>query len=154
MSDRLLICVDASAAGLAAARVAIDMLSSHGGRARALFVAGDDTSSRLQDGDVVDEDSTESQIGHAGEALLARVRDMAEPEDLEVETRLLFGDPLRLILDEAERWRPDLILMGRGRRRGPGSPVVGSLTAHVLEFTRWPVVVVPAELDRDYRRPS
>lgn len=149
MSDRLLLCVDSSQAALAAARVAINMLGSHGGTISTLFVASEDVSSLPAD-ESGDEFSG-SPLRHAGEAVLARVREMAEEEGLDVETHLMFGEPLRTILEEADHWKPDLILMGRGRRKGPGSPVVGSLTAHVLEFSRWPVVVVPSELDRRYR---
>jgi len=56
---------------------------------------------------------------------------------------VLRGDPLRAILEDAREWQPDLILVGRTGRSGPGSPMVGSLAMHLIEFTEWPVVVVP-----------
>ena len=69
--------------------------------------------------------------------------DLASAQGIECETLLRAGDPFRMILDEADRWDADLIVMGRSDRRGPSSPYLGSETAHVLEFTDRPVLVVP-----------
>jgi hypothetical protein len=35
-------------------------------------------------------------------------------------------------------------VIGRTGRRGPASPLLGSLAAHVLEFAERPVLVTPA----------
>lgn len=46
-------------------------------------------------------------------------------------------------LADAHSWHPDYVVIGRTGRSGPGSPMVGSLAVHLLEFTDWPVIVVP-----------
>jgi hypothetical protein len=38
--------------------------------------------------------------------------------------------------------------MGRTGRRGPGRALVGTQVEHVLEFTEWPVIVVPAPVEK------
>ncbi len=68
---------------------------------------------------------------------------MGAQRGVSVETATLEGDPLREILEDARRWQPELVLIGRTGRAGPGSPMLGSLALQLLEFTEWPVVVVP-----------
>jgi nucleotide-binding universal stress UspA family protein len=60
-----------------------------------------------------------------------------------VTTRRDGGQPFDVILDHADEWDADLIVVGRSDLRRPGQPYVASQTEHVLEFTRLPVVVVP-----------
>jgi nucleotide-binding universal stress UspA family protein len=127
MGDRLLLCLDASRAALAAARLAIDIVGRHGGRIRAVCVTADEG----------------EELAGAAHALLARVEAMATDRRIPIETVLAHGDPARRILEAADSWRPDLILIGRAGRRGPGSPVLGGNTLRVLEFSEWPVLVVP-----------
>lgn len=51
--------------------------------------------------------------------------------------------PYEVILDEAESWPADMIILGRGRRHGIGRALLGNQTDHVLEFPTMPVTVVP-----------
>jgi nucleotide-binding universal stress UspA family protein len=60
-----------------------------------------------------------------------------------VEVRQSTGDPLRRILDEARTWPTDMIVMAVSDQRGVRSNYVGSVTEQVIEFSRWPVLVVP-----------
>lgn len=155
MGDRMLLCVDGSVAALEAARVAVDLAARHGGVVRALFVvdarAAVATASALGEvsrgvDDVID--SPADRLSRTGEAVLERVAALGEDDGVEVETVLGRGEPLDVILEEAEEWGPDLVLIGRTGRRGPGSAMMGSTTAHVIEFAQWPVVVVPARAER------
>ena len=59
--------------------------------------------------------------------------------------RLGAPSPVRGISSaEAQAWAADLTVMARSQRRHrAGDPYVGSETAHVLEFTEQPVLVVP-----------
>lgn len=62
------------------------------------------------------------------------------------------GRPFEVLLQLAEEWRADLIVMGRSDKRRPGTPYVGSQTEHLLEFTHVPVLVVPYPRRRDAGR--
>jgi nucleotide-binding universal stress UspA family protein len=64
-----------------------------------------------------------------------------EPSRVEVKQAL--GEPFHLILDEARSWPADMIVMAVSDQRGVRSNYVGSVTEQVIEFSRWPVLVVP-----------
>lgn len=128
----LLVCVDGSVAALAAVRLAIDLVARHGGDVRAVSVVGGNDPGRRGARDVA--------------VVLDRVTRMGADRDVTVETEMLAGDPLRAIVRDARAWRPDLVLIGRTGRSGPGSPMVGSLAMHLVEFAEWPVVVVPERM--------
>lgn len=128
----LFVCVDGSVAALAAVRLAIDLVARHGGDVRAVSVLPGDGPGRRGARDVG--------------VVLDRVARMATERDVAIETEMLTGDPLRAIVRDARAWHPDLVLIGRTGRSGPGSPMVGSLAMHLVEFAEWPVVVVPERL--------
>lgn len=128
----LLVCVDGSVAALAAVRLAIDLVARHGGDVRAVSVLPGDGPGRRGQHDVA--------------VVLARVARMAADRDVPIDTEMLSGDPLRAIVRDARAWQPDLVLVGRTGRSGPGSPMLGSLAMHLVEFAEWPVVVVPEGL--------
>jgi nucleotide-binding universal stress UspA family protein len=143
--DRLLLCVDGSRAALAAARLALDMIRRHGGSLRAICVvdlepplAGVGAGQAIPAG-------LRAERERDAHAVLAHVMAMAKAQGVVVETVLAEGDPARRLLEEAATWHPDLILLGRVGRHGPGSRVLGGHAARVLEFSEWPVVVVPGD---------
>lgn len=141
---RLFVCVDGSAGALAAIRLALEIAQEHGGEIRAVSVVKDEEATRK----LADRESAPGSGGdrfeRAARSLLDRIRSMADEREVAIETILLRGSPLRAILRDAERWGPDLIVIGRTGRGGPGSPMIGSLATQVIEFSDHPVVVVPA----------
>lgn len=60
-----------------------------------------------------------------------------------METVLRHGEAFAEILREARAFRPDFVVIGRTRGLGPGPTVIGTVTAQLLEFAEWPVIVVP-----------
>ncbi len=60
-----------------------------------------------------------------------------------VETLALEGQPARRILEQADEWPADLIVLGGAGRGRIGEPYVGAQVQHVLEFAQVPVLVVP-----------
>ena len=80
-------------------------------------------------------------------SLLRWVAEMASERGATCEIVEREGEPFRQILQEAEAWPADLVVMGRSDRQGPSSPYLGSVTAHVLEFAACPVLVVPLAAD-------
>lgn len=79
------------------------------------------------------------------QALLRRLAGQAQEAGVDVETELVQGDPGPTLLDEARRWQADLVVVGRSDVRGQGSPYVGRVTRHILEFSECPVLVAVAK---------
>jgi nucleotide-binding universal stress UspA family protein len=139
---RVLVAVDDSPGALRAAHLAIDLAADWHARLRIVSVATDHQLGALLDSTVPDGSASE-RIASGGGALLRHLAEAARERGLEADTVLLEGEPFREILDEANAWPADVIVMGRSDRRGPTSPYLGSVTAHVLEFAECPVLVVP-----------
>lgn len=51
------------------------------------------------------------------------------------------GVPHEAILEEAERWQADLIVMGKLGKRGIGRILLGSVAERVIEFSKLPVML-------------
>lgn len=67
--------------------------------------------------------------------------------DVRCETLLLRGVPAKTIVQEAERWSADLIVIGSQGRGMLYRRMLGSVSEEVLAARRFPVLVVPAEAD-------
>ena len=70
--------------------------------------------------------------------LLISLNDWGTPFD----ARVLIGTPVESILDQAQRIKADLILMGSRGRQGVLRFVLGSVSYAVLHRTTCPVLVV------------
>jgi nucleotide-binding universal stress UspA family protein len=130
---RILLAVNDSPAGLAAARTAIRLARETAGLVRAVLAVAPSTGAVLVDG-----------RSRASNAVLDYVADLAEQAGVAVETATVPGAPARVILDQAATWPADVIVLGRSGVRHVGQPFVGSQVLHVIEFAEVPVVVVPA----------
>jgi len=130
---RILLAVNDSPAGLAAARTAVRLARETAGLVRAVFAVAPATREVLVDG-----------RSRSSSAVLDYVADLARSAGVEAETATVPGAPARVILDQAASWRADVIVLGRSGARQVGQPFVGSQVLHVLEFAEVPVVVVPA----------
>jgi nucleotide-binding universal stress UspA family protein len=139
---RLLVCVNRSPAAIAAARLAIE-LAGHGGTMRLVSVAEDGDTARQIDALGRRERSASQRLEEGVRAVLDRVLALASNHHIDAEAQILRGEPLQAIIRDARAWDPDLVVIGRTTRSGPGSPLIGSLAKHVVEFAEWPVVVVP-----------
>lgn len=142
MIGRILLAVDDSPGGLAAARAAISLAASEHAALRTLHV--------LVDGEL--EQALRSLATHPDvqdrrtsgtSTLLEHVARLAHASGVAVQTVSRTGTPGRCILDEAHAWQPDVIVIARAARHTTGHPYVGSQTRHVLEFADQPVLVVP-----------
>jgi nucleotide-binding universal stress UspA family protein len=138
--QRILVAVDDSAPGLDAARTAVDLAAAHGATVRAVTVVRDHVLARALGAAPA---NAEQRLADVGRSVLVWVAELAAAAGVACETVERDGEPFRCILDEADTWDADLIVMGRSDRSGPSSPYLGSETAHVLEFTDRPVLVVP-----------
>ncbi len=142
MTTTLLLCVDGSPAAMAATHLALRIARDWTAKVYALFVVEDAGLAAHVDR-AIDGAGSGQRLVDAGEALLARVAALATEANVELQCRLDTGEPFEQILECARVLQPDFIVMGRTGRRGPGRALVGSEVEHVLEFTEWPLIVVP-----------
>jgi len=139
----ILLCVDGSLAGTAATRVALRLASEVGARLHALYVVEDSGLAALVDR-TIDGHGADDRLAQTAESLQTRMRAMAEEAGVDIDWILDSGEPFDRIIERARMLQPRFIVMGRAGRRGPGRALVGSQVEHTLEFTEWPVIVVPA----------
>lgn len=139
---RILLAVNDSPAGLAAARTAIWMAQQAGGQIRAVNVLcePDHPPGERRGARAGDEDCRPDSAA----PVLRYVTRLAERAGVGLDTRMTHGHPARSILDQASAWNADVIVLGRSGVRHVGQPFVGSSVLNVLEFAEVPVVVVPA----------
>jgi len=143
---RILLAVDGSAGSLQASRLAFRLAASWGASLRAIAVVGKDRAGRLVD-QAGGGRSAAARARASLEDALAYVVRAGVDAGVAVEPALRVSpgaEPYEAILDEAERWPADLIVVGRGSHRGIGRVLLGSQAEHVLEFATLPVIVVPA----------
>jgi nucleotide-binding universal stress UspA family protein len=121
------------------------LLASDGspGAAQAAAAAGSTTwpdDSILRVVSVVDADVGVAIDDHVQSQLDDVVRSLARP-GRSVESAVLRGRPARVIVDEAHRFRADLVIVG-SRGHGPvSSLVLGSVSAEVVDHAPCPVLV-------------
>jgi nucleotide-binding universal stress UspA family protein len=145
---RILLAVDDSPAGLAAARVAVQLAETCRAELRAVTVLLDGLLEAELVGIGGRSESSEALRARRGGgqiSLLHHVEQIGHSHHVEPETAALLGQPAPTILADARDYRPDVIVIGRSDRRRAGEPYVGSEVRHVLEFAEVPVLVVPAD---------
>jgi len=140
--DRILVAVDDSAAGLASARLAVQLAAQLGASLRLVHVVADSYVASALRGS--GEPGLSERRNAAAEGLIRHVEGLAKAAGVEAEAIELYGEPAQLILEQARNWPAELIVIGREVERGAGGPYVGRETRMVLEFAYQPVLVVPA----------
>lgn len=133
---RILVAVDDSPAGLAAARTAILLARESSGSVRAVYVQ--------RPTGAAEGASAEVSQRQAPVPVLAYVSGLAGRAGIVIQTLMVTGQPARSILEQAATWSADFIVLGRSGVRRVGQPFLGSCVLHVLEFADVPVVIVPA----------
>ena len=144
----ILVAVEDSAAGLAAAQVAVRVAADMSARLRAVHVLGDGDVERALRGGAPDAVALHARQEAGAGAVLHHVAALAAAADVPVETVVLRGRPASCILAQARDWPADVIVIGRVGGAKVGQPYVGSEVHHVLEFAEVPVLVVPPPVSR------
>ena len=146
--DRMLVAFDGSPASLRAARLAFDLAGQIGGTVRLLAVLTDDEAGRLIDrfgpGHGTARERRKKDLSSGIDYAVRIGQDLGLAVESVVRTAANAAEPFDKILSEADGWGAGWIFMGRTSTRGPRRALLGSQTSHVLEFSRIPVVVVPA----------
>jgi nucleotide-binding universal stress UspA family protein len=77
-----------------------------------------------------------------GKELVARAAQRLTPAGYHVQTDVKEGDPRAMILDYAEAWNPDLIVVGSHGRKGLDRFLIGSVAESVARHAACSVLVV------------
>jgi nucleotide-binding universal stress UspA family protein len=139
MIKRVLVAVDDSPGGLAAARYGIDLAHDLAATIRVLTVLGDGEL-RIA---LRDDQGLESRRRTEADALLRHVSEMARRLGVPAEMVKIPGTVAACVLEQAREWPADLVVLGRSRGTGVGGPFIGSQARLVLEFADVPVLVIP-----------
>lgn len=83
-----------------------------------------------------------ARLQRFGEQYLKDIAALADEAKVKVETSLREGLPVDLIVEEAEKRRVDLIVMGTRGLTGATRVVLGSTAEQVLRWASCPVLVV------------
>jgi len=67
---------------------------------------------------------------------------MASERGMDVELEVLEGSPEKQIVDFADEWGADLVVMGKHGKHGVGRIMMGSTVSRVLRKAPCPVMVV------------
>ncbi len=137
---RVLLAVDDSPAAMRAADLALELARTWGAEIRIVTVVRDQARDPLLG---TSAPARATRLDQGGATILQHVATRARALGLTVDAVHCIGEPFEQILEQARSHAVDMIVLGRSDRRGPSSPYVGSVTAHVLEFAECPVLVVP-----------
>ena len=91
----------------------------------------------------------------SGKSVLAEAAQRARRARVQAETMLLekaTGRVAEAIVEQAKRWRADLIVMGTHGRRGVNRLLLGSSAELVVRNSAIPVLLIPGEAKRAARR--
>jgi nucleotide-binding universal stress UspA family protein len=86
------------------------------------------------------EAAREEALKH-GKELLERMRPVVEAAGFRVSTELEEGDARFVIVDHADRWKADVIVMGSHGRKGLGRLLMGSVADYVSRHAHCSVVI-------------
>ncbi len=138
MYKNILIATDCSEFSEGAVREGINMAKSCGSRLHAMSVVEINPEFIALAPKLLEEKEKETR------KCLEGIRDRAAKENVECDFVIREGDlPHKLILEEAEKKRSELVVMGRRGRTGLSKILMGSVTARVVGYTTRRVLVVP-----------
>jgi nucleotide-binding universal stress UspA family protein len=99
------------------------------------------------------EDISQQQVSSA-EQITRRAADALKETGLSIETAMREGDPRSVIVDEADEWGADLIVVGSHGRTGLTRWLLGSVAQAIVGHASCSVEVVRQRRSRSATRPS
>ncbi len=141
---RILLAIDDSKFSEAAAETVIEQARPHGTEVRILHVVESPpllVARELGGYEPALENALQFQKQHA-EALVAKATELLRAGGLKVTTALEMGDPKSKILDVAEEWHADLIVLGSHGRKGLNRFLMGGVSDAVARHACCSVEIV------------
>ncbi len=140
MYKKVVLAVDGSDVSKVAAKHAVNLAKQGGGTIIAVHVI---PPIDVTDIETFRPDTVLEGLKKEGEKILSEVKDLAEREDVQIQTRIADGVPYDKICEVADESDADLIIMGSHGRTGIGKVFIGSVTERVINKTKCrPVLVV------------
>jgi nucleotide-binding universal stress UspA family protein len=147
---RILVPVDGSVVSDRGLKEAMRMARADGARVRLLHVVAEymayaNTEAAVDIGPVLD------GLREGGRKTLSKVERRVRGNGARIESSLVENPGGRVadsIVEEAKRWKADLIVMGTHGRRGVKRMLLGSDAELVIRHSRVPVLLVPAAKGR------
>lgn len=146
----VLVPADGSDASVAAARLAFRTARAFGAQVDLLYVIDLLLCEELRRFDQRELNEIRAELLEQGERILTVLREEGQRMGLDVESKVVRGDPFEEIVDQARERGADLIVMGHVGRRPRKKVMLGSVAERVLEFAPCPVMVVKGD-DEDER---
>jgi nucleotide-binding universal stress UspA family protein len=144
VTQRIVVATDGSPASDAAIELALSFASREGAHLLFLHAVDEPAIFAATAAILFDPTPTLRALETTGEALLAAAERRAAERHLPAKTRLMYGDPVDMILAGAQDWDADLIVMGTHGRRGFSHFLLGSTAERVLQRSSLPVLVTKA----------
>jgi nucleotide-binding universal stress UspA family protein len=142
--ERLLLCTDGSPASQGAVNAALALGRACGSQVQALHVVEINPIFEAQLAD---------RLGLLEEEIVAPLKAQAAQLGVALTTRVCRSEvPPAAIAEVAEKFKPDLIFMGRHGRSGLTRLMLGSVTARVIGLTPFKVLVVPRGATLSFQR--
>jgi nucleotide-binding universal stress UspA family protein len=141
---RILLAIDDSKFSEAAAETVIEQARPHGTEVRILHVVGSPqllVARELGGYEPALENALQSQKQHA-ETLVAKAAELLRARGLNVTAALEMGDAKSKILDVAEEWHADLIVLGSHGRKGLNRFLMGGVSDAVTRHACCSVEIV------------
>jgi nucleotide-binding universal stress UspA family protein len=139
---KILVPVDGSAASLEAHRLALDLAGAFGAEIILLYVVDSSVLHELSRLSGQERPHLLHDMQESGNKLLTSLSQQARKRGVPAQVDLQEGMPDEVILQEADRHRAHLIVMGKMGRKGHRRSLLGSVTERVLEASDLPVLVV------------
>jgi nucleotide-binding universal stress UspA family protein len=155
MYRRILVPLDGGVTSSHGLREATEVAKAHGARLRVLNVLDERVFVPMVEGYAMSNiEELIASLRAEGQKALDAASKAAEKEGLKAETYMVESRGRAVsdvILDEARKWRADLIVMGTHGRRGVNRLLLGSDAERVLRDAPVPMLLVKAEQGKSQR---
>jgi len=143
MYERLLLPIDGSEVSMNAVRGAVELASKLGSTVRLVYVL-DASMMAVPDPEtgLVDITALRESFRKVGDKALSDAEEVMRAGGVSVEKELIEGDVHDSIVEEADSWKADLIVMGTHGRRGVNRLLLGSVAESVARWAGRGVMLI------------
>ena len=145
MYQKILVAVDGSDTSTQAVQEAIELATNQQAKLRIIYVA--DSNVVVGDGVRFDFEQYENAVRGYGLAILNKMESLAQSKDVTVESSIIENSEhsVRIpekIIQDANTWHADLLVIGTHGRRGFSRFMLGSVAEGIIRIAQTPVLLV------------